>query len=480
MRRPAIIACIAAVVLLSAGIVVLTLLPATAPVADVNERVTMQSGAVADLINESPYDVAGIHFIPREGIQYTIRLNKVSSEPELESTDAIFSGLPSVMLTVFHSVITLTDLTVVTNEADNAQLEMFGLNEPVMCILVDRIDGTSIKLDVGTVQAAGHGRYVRTQNSREIFLLNERQSTVLVMDIEDLYDTSFFPSMKFPDEESAIDAIDYVLIETENSVLELRKRTEEELMALVFGSTSYLMLQPVEAEANDNVVQADLLAKITGLKPGSIQSIQPDDLSAYGLDKPSALTVTTDDWSGTLLIGNHDAGLGGRFVMLEGYNTVLLDTHGDYSFLNVSFSQLRSPLVWIHNISDVASVTFELDGVMRKLLMVHNTDDRSVTGSLDDIELSDNNIRGLYVAALSITQSGETDSSIPADYLPVYRITMNFIDGGNENIELYQIRDTQFLIVHNGKNTGLFITRMSLQQNLLSRFEIIDTGGEIP
>jgi len=57
---------------------------------------------------------------------------------------------------------------------------------------------------------------------------------------------------------------------------------------------------------------------------------------------------------------------------------------------------------------------------------------------------------------------------------------MRFREGGSDAIELYQINDSQFLIVHNGVSSGFFITRMSLQQNLLSSFDILDRGEDIP
>jgi len=214
--------------------------------------------------------------------------------------------------------------------------------------------------------------------------------------------------------------------------------------------------------------------------PGSIVSIRPDDLSVYGLDVPSRLTMSLGDWSGTILIGRRDAEQGGRYVMLEGYDAVLLDVHGDYSFLDVSFSQLRASLIWLHNISDVSSVTFEMDGITRILRFEHSNSDDSLRGWLDDVEISDTNARRLYIAGLNITQSGETDSPIPANDIPVYTVTMNMTNGSKEAIELYRLNDSQFLIVLNGESTSLFITRMALQQNLLSRFDIIDAGGELP
>ncbi|MDR2568971.1 MAG: hypothetical protein LBD23_01570, partial [Oscillospiraceae bacterium] len=200
----------------------------------------------------------------------------------------------------------------------------------------------------------------------------------------------------------------------------------------------------------------------------------------------AARTVTDEGWSdevwsGTLLIGDRNAERGGRYVMIEGYDAVLFDTQGDYSFLNVRLSQLRSRLIWLHSIDNVSSVRYDLDGVTRTLRISHpENDDETIQGWLDDVELNVTNTRRLYVGSLMINQDGETSEPIPTDILPQYRITMNFIDGGSEMLELFQISESQFLITHNGISTGFFMTRMALQQGLLDRFDIIDAGGEIP
>jgi len=241
----------------------------------------------------------------------------------------------------------------------------------------------------------------------------------------------------------------------------------------------YKMLQPVESESNDYMVQSVFLENAARIMPESIEDLHPADLSAYGLDTPARLSMRTAEWSGTLLIGDHNGQRNGRYVMLEGYDAVLFDPNGDYSFLNISPAQLRARLVWLHNIADVSSLSFELEGTSRELRFEHNTDENSLRAWLDDKEISDTNARRLYVATLNITQSGGTDASIPATK-PVYSITVHFLDGSSDTLELYRLNDSQFLIVHDGISTGLFITRLALQQNFLSRFDILDRGEDIP
>jgi len=216
---------------------------------------------------------------------------------------------------------------------------------------------------------------------------------------------------------------------------------------------------------------------IVRILPSRVVTVRPTDLSVYGLDSPAKLSVVADDgdWSGTLLIGNRSAEHEGRYVMIEGHDAVLLETFGEYTFLNTRYAQLRSGLIWFHNIGDVSSLVFDLDGEIHTLRMEHGADE-SLRGWLDGVEISDANARELFMTALMISQSGETDAPVPAG-APAYAITMNMTNGNTETVELHQLNDSQFLIVHNGYSTELFVTRMSLQENLLSRLETLGIGG---
>jgi len=479
MRRSTIIALSILIVVLAAGITVLSLWPQAEP--EPEEPPPAVSDTATELIRVPVDEVAGVLFSPSQSAPYTLRFDPESGEIALDTAEAVFPGIQSMMSSVFGSATTLANLNLVTEEADDGQLALFGLDDPVMTWRVDRTDGTSETLMVGAMQAAGQGRYARSENSREVFLLSARQSTLLTCELEDLYDISFFPVELFPDAETIIYSIEHILLETDQNVFELRKRSDEEMAELSLGVSQFQMLQPLVCEGNDYQIQNVLLGSAALIMPESVEAIHPEDLSIFGLDAPDKLTLKSADWSRTLLIGKRDAERGGRYIMIDGFDAVLFDPNGDYSFLGVVTSKLRSSIIWIHNIVDVASVTFELDGVKRVLKFEHfeDGDKQSLRAWLDDKELSETNARRLYVTALTIMQTGETDASIPGSS-PHYRITMHFIAGGNEKVELFQINDSQFLIVHNGLSTGFFITRMSLQQNMLNKFDMLDRGEDLP
>ncbi|MCL2003436.1 MAG: DUF4340 domain-containing protein [Oscillospiraceae bacterium] len=475
MRRPAaLFIAVAVVAALIAGIAALSLWPESPP--QTSPPPPQPSPELGELIRETPENVPGVSFYPSGGTPYTVSHNADSGDYALEAPETLFPGKESSLRLAYRAAISLTGLTRIAENADDAALALFGLDAPVMEWSVRLADGTSVDLMAGAQPAAGQGRYARRRDSREVFILSDSQASPLLQTLEDLYDISFFPS-SLGDLEW--DNIEYLTLEEADRTIELRKRSDEELTDALPGVFQYQILQPFVGEVTGEAAQAVLFDHILSIAPGGIEAAAPADLSVYGLDSPDRLTVTADGWTGTLLIGRRDAERGGRYVMIEGYDAVLFDPDGNYDFLGADPTRLRSQTVWLHNIVGVSSVTYELDGVTRVLRLEHNESEASLRGWLDDTELSESNARRLYMATLRISQNGGTDAAVP-DGPPVYRITIRFSDGSAETLELYRLNDSQFLIVLGGENTGLFTNRMALQQGFLSRFELLDQGEDLP
>lgn len=482
MRRSTLIIGIAVVLVLAGGIALLSFWPEAGVETEEPTPSLPTETFFADLVNVSRDEVAEIVFHPTGGSPYTL-LPVIDSEENdvlLSAANAIFPGDQFMLQSTFFFASILRNLYIITDNADDTQLALFGLDDPVMTWQIKKNDGTIIEAIVGAQQAAGENRYVSLKNSREVFLISDTQSFSLTRDLEDMYDLSFFPYPPSTEEMPTWTVIDHVLLEMDGTVIELRQRSYEELENTTgIGISAVQLLQPFVGEGNDYVVQSDIFEPITEIIPSRVVEKHPKDLSVYGLDNPSRLTVTSDDWKETLLIGGRDLENNGRFVMIEGYDAVLLDLNGDYSFLNVTPARLRGQLMWLFDITTISSVDFELDGITRKLVFEHDADNSSLRGWLDDKEIKEINARRLYIGVLSITQAGTTEAAIP-NIDPSYRLTINVDDGSSQVLELYRLSDSQFLIVINDTNTGFFITRMLLQQNLLNRFDLLDAGRDIP
>ena len=479
MRRISLLYYGIAVLAFAALIIALTLWPKpsgdnkTTP--DVISNMSGQS-----LVSEPSVNVLSVTFMPLAAAEYAILRDSGTGVYMLDSPDAIFPGKQSDLERTFFSAIRLVNLTLVTEAATDEQLDLFGFDQPVVVWRIDRAAGPPIELMAGAEQAVGSGRYVRKTESREVFLVTETQSSFLTGSMEDMYDLMFVRGPDTGDSGKLWEAIDYCLLERGTGTIEVRKRTEEEYVNALVGTSRYHFVQPFVSEGNDYLLQSSLLEPIAGISPGYLEEAFPADLSIYGLDAPVRLTLEcVNGWTGTLLIGDYDARRSGRFVMIDGYDAVLVDDIGDYGFLNVEYAYIRSPVIWLYNISDVSSVDFLLCDITRTLTFEHDDEDKPLRGWLDGSELSELNSRRLFRAALSVTHDSISDAGVPAG-LPDYRITIHFLDGGSDHLELYRISQQQFRIVCGGRHEGLIINNMTLQQNLLSRFDILDSGGDIP
>jgi len=479
MRRKTLIISLIVVVLLSGGIAALLLWPEVEDVPP--EPTPVVTADTGELIVEIRSEVASVYIMPQNGVPYTLLNNPENGEIELVAPNALFEGFPTIMDRIFTHATALRFQTRVTEEADDHQLTLFGLDAPVSRWRVNRVDGTSVELMVGAEHPAGQGRYARRVDSREVFLINTGQSQSLTSEIEDVYNLSFLPLDITPGDEMSLFLMEHIWIEANNTTIELRRRTMEEFENAHLGMSQFEMLQPYLWEGNDYHVQSIILENVAHIFPISVEEANPADLSVYGLDKPDKLTVVSEDWTGTLLIGDRDVERNGRYVMIEGHDAVLFDPHGIYTFLNITdATQLLSQLVWIYHIRDVATVTFELEGITRVLTFEHDDeDDNRLQAWLDGNEISEINGRRVYIGVLNVFFNGGTNARIPATP-PSYRFTIELVDGGSSTLELYRLNEAEFLIVRDGVSTNLFINRMTLQQNLLYRFELLDAGRDIP
>ena len=478
MKRKSLYIYIAVVLVFAAGVAAFTFWPEAEDTA-LTPSPSVSTGPT-ELIAEAVDDIAEVSYKPRDGAPYIIRYDPDEDEYILDAEGVVFPGKQSDMRSMFSYSIRLTYLTNVTEDATDFQLATFGLDDPVMIWQVVKKDGDSVELMVGAKQAVGSGCYVRRAGSREVFLLSGTQSGYLTRSMEDFYDLAFFPYPASTEDNQTWYAIDYCLMEKGGATIEIRKRTEEDFEDAPLGASTYYMTQPVECEVNEYNLQRNVLEPITGIWPSRVVEAFPDDLSPYGLDDPARLTLTCEEeWGGTLLVGAYDAEQGGYYVMIEGYDAVLLDSAGDYSFFDIEYDYLRASLVWLYNIKTIDSITFKLEGETRILEYEHDDEEETLRAWLDGVEITESNGRRLYVGALSVTQGGKTEAGIPPGE-PDYSITLHFRDGGSDTMELYQISEVQYLIVHDGVSEGLVINRITLRQNLLIKFEMLDRGEDLP
>ncbi|MDR1692124.1 MAG: DUF4340 domain-containing protein [Oscillospiraceae bacterium] len=478
--KTALIAGLAVLLVLSAGIVLLlTLAPEAA-----EPEPSPTPAETVELIRESADNVTGVTFTPKSGRQFGIQY--ADSAYTLSFPGALFPGNVTLLRAAFNHAINLPGVTVVTENADDDQLALFGLTSPETRWRLQYADGTSAEFLIGVRSATGTGRYACRSGERTVFLLTSAQSESLTQSAEDYYDLTFLKVPGVTEESPAWSQITAFVLEKSGETYEVMRRTDLEIEGMPIETSRYHLTSPREAECNDYNIENILMTPAADIAPSGIVEENPADLSVYGLDEPARLTLTgADGWTGTILIGDFDSERAGRYVMMEGIPCVLLDTAGSYAFLDAGYADLRTSQIWIYDITEVSGVTFELDGTTRELTFEHH-EDATLRGFLDGTEMTgadetgETNARRLYVAALRVMHDGGTDAEIPSGE-PEYRLTMSFVDGRDKDVvELYPLGARQYLIVRNGENLGLYITWTSLREKLLNRFALLDEGKDLP
>jgi len=484
MRRKTVIFIIAGAAFLISGILLLILIPQTEHEPD--EIVPpLQDSEPGTLILSTYLDTDSVDMMPLNGKSYSLQIDRTETEYlkfDLISEDTIFLGMQQIMYTIFSQAITLVHLQPITENANDDQLALYGFNDPVLTWRVNFSNGTSAEFALGSRLAAGTGNYVRNTADRDVFVLDSAAVNILLIDVEYIFDIFFFPFPPSDERYETWSMIDYLRLERPGeATIEMIRRSLDEWLDLPVGHTRYRISQPFTAEGNEQVIRNILMEPVTHITPERILEVKAPDLSIYGLDKPSRLTISAEGWKGTLLIGNRSTEHRGRYVMIEGNDAVLLDPHGDYSFLELDPAQLRTQLTWMHNIDTVSSVVFELEGVIRTLNIDHpaSTAGGNLNGRLDDKEIGETNTRRLFASAMSVPSSGGTDTPIP-NKTPDYRMTMNFIAGGSQTMEFYGINESEYLMVLDGISLEVFTTRLQIQINLLEKFDILDADEDLP
>jgi hypothetical protein len=177
---------------------------------------------------------------------------------------------------------------VVTETAE--ELEPFGLEEPEITVVVLVAEGeeSPAPLLLGGKSPIGHNSYAMIEGQDKVLLL----STHLVPQFDkDLYELRHKKLFAFKRED----------------VERLRiHRVDEPEVEIVREGDRWQLVRPLRGRADETEVDK-ILNKLTTLKAESFNDEEPEDLAAYGLDRPVwkvEVVLKPDQTKATLLIGS--------------------------------------------------------------------------------------------------------------------------------------------------------------------------------
>lgn len=464
----------AGLILIGAAVAALTLIPPKEEEPEATPTPSEQPRGA--LVDESTQTVKSVTFTPAEGKSFTIVITD-GAHDMLEKTD-VFSYSEVYLASTADFAFSQPNALIITENATADQLSDFGFDKPQLRWRVDRTDGTYAEFELGGMNATQDSYYAREAGGGTVCAISASAGRAMLKKEHEYYELKLIRTYVDEDYQqlSLADTMTYLRLEkADGEALEFQKRTDEELEGAGIGVSSFMMLSPYSVEANDYQVGELLAAKIQTISPSkTLGSI--DDPAKYGLDRPARLEIRDQEgWSTVFLIGGVDPDTSGRYLTVEGSRYVLLDTIGDYSFLNVNPLSLRSSLVWLVDIKTVSEVTYYLDGVTRVLKL--DITEETEYAELDGTEIIAINGKRLYTRTLELMIDGVDETSPPG---PVqYEIIMKLRDGGQRTMRLYRLNDRQYKIELDGKIEPFYVGIARINK-LLEGFDIVDSGGEIP
>ena len=426
-------------------------------------------------------DIDHVTFTPKEGSAYTIALSPGTEEGlfsyRLTPAQAGFSYQESrlSLATSRFDGLSVTPLVL----AQGQRTADFGLDEPRMTVTIVSKTGGTVVFRIGANNATQSGAFVQKEGDDGLYLLGITDANNLTRDEIYFRDLAYLPAYPITEEEQLPSFLASIRLEGgKQDAFAVRQRTSDDGTDSVMPS-QFVMMEPVFYETSDYYVLDMLIEPISAIDPSQVVEDHPDDLTPYGLANPYTLTIQ-DTQGRTLILRIGDAAPeGGRYVMLDGRDAVLLDTAGSYDFLNLKYTDVMSKLLWLYNIETVDMVTMSLPDALRVLRYMHTTDEdgndvRDVT--LDETGISSTNGSRLYTAVLSFTITGAYADTPSAP--PEATLAIRLLDGVEHTMHLYYVNERMYAAGLDGQTPAYTVSADDLKA-LRDKLQIVDEGGEL-
>ena len=172
----------------------------------------------------------------------------------------------------------ITSVTATTIIENPENLEDYGLDSPSVKISVKTVDGETETLEVGNENTAVSGCYVTVNgDNSNVYLVDSLVKTSMEFDISDLAQMEEIPSITGS-------TVKHVNIQGPNGTKQLGEDGNSET------GWSFTETDGSVSAAGSSLVQ-DYMGQFTSLSWSSFVSVSAEDLSQYGLENPTRVTI---------------------------------------------------------------------------------------------------------------------------------------------------------------------------------------------
>ena len=355
---------------------------------------------------------------------------------------------------------TLTSISAVKLvEEDAKNLADYGLDEPTAIVKTYYSDGSQVDLIIGSQAPVDENYYCMTSESNAVYTIGSYVDSLLVRRPIEYRNITLFPAYT---EDDIYTNINWVrLTERDGSVIEVMMDEGLDNEYNTEGS-QYVMLQPYQASGNDTTIKQYILDVASTLTLGTIiKDITEEEYAEFGLNNPAKLEMTDINGSSvSLLIGNACPNADYTYCMLEGTDTLITCNTSAFDWQGVSYVQFMLRSVWTYNIEQLQSIDIRIDDEMYDLQVEHyikqnanGNDADGVTGTLNGQEISETNVRRLFIRCLYfrvIDNLTEDEKKEFQDADAYATITLN-LEGESHTLDLIRMTDRKYAMRVDGE-----------------------------
>ena len=435
------------------------------PVELVSPTPTATEAPVYYIIKAAGNDVVRFDCTYEDGSTFQINISQKENgmyEYAAVPDDTFFGYNTSKFRSMMYTFTSLTGTALV--EKDPEDLSIYGLDEPQFTITITFKDDTNVTLYVGSMTPVQRNYYVMTKEEQTVYTVGNYLGELLMRKPSEFRNVASFPKYE---EEEIYTNINHVLMHRRDGTPIEIWLDKEFSMPDNKSSSVYMMTQPVVSSCADEKIESllDILATIS--YADMVGDITPDQFKEYGFDAPARLRL--EDTSGNsidLAIGTTFSGAAYACLwrQYEAYQaeevdflTVLRYSETDFEWVNVNYMNLLIRAIWIINIHDVESITYDFDGEIF-VMELYEYDD--VTGSGVDVvrtcshingkDIHETNTKRIFSRTLNFREVNTLTEGMTYDADYSYSITVKLKSGEERVMTFHRINDRQYACVVDG------------------------------
>lgn len=399
-----------------------------------------------------------------------------------------FTYSQSLLEEAFTRLMSLEATELVYEEVDN--LDEYGLDDanavrvtatPYDTLSEEDADVQPITLLIGEYNSLSDAYYAKRTDQSAVYMISSTNANVFLNGPDRYRSTDILPSFG-----TYYDNLKSVTLHAANGEVIFMER-HETFESDVEGEliyTTFRMIEPYYAYVSDTVVSEEFLDQLTSLMVMQVVENHPQDLSVYNLDEDNVITVdivTRDDVTTTLHFGSVGST---TYVMVDGIDSVYA-AYGEITFGELTTMDLRSNLVWLHNIKDVTLLEMELPDGSYKIEIDDSIDDETDTGTfvavMNGLALSEDNGRRLYTSVISI-QYDDLMANEAIEETPSYSFRITYRSGYTESVRFYKATSRQYIVCLGDETmpeASNFCANVTYLRKISENVQTILNGGTI-